>query len=246
MLAGNVSPPPQLPNYLPPPNPPPHPSFQSHTSCVLILHSVAQKQLHKLPPSYWAEDLKQAQLCLDTLEFCGTMDQVALKYHVRLSGIYSNLAGRGTSQDQLTTTTRQRTEDWVTMPPDLPPMGRFRDTAESAADYAPPDYLVSIPPTADKKLSALARSLLDALCSPFGDSSDAQQAANCAAQPLQGGTARREKQKAWGMAQEQMLPFSWDTSGLGLKPSTDIAGDNRFLESESPNGWVAAADADED
>lgn len=172
------------------------------------------------------------------------MDQVALKYHVRLSGIYSNLAGR-TSTEQLTTTARRRTVDWViTMPPDLPPMGRFRDTAESAADYAPPDYLVSIPATADKKLAALARSLLDALCSPFGDSSDAQQAANCAAQPLQG-AGGREKQKAWGMAQEQMLPFSWDTSGLGLQPSTDIAGDNRFLESESPNGWVAAADADE-
>ncbi|KAK1835722.1 hypothetical protein QBC39DRAFT_339461 [Podospora conica] len=213
--------------------------FQSHTSCVLILHSVAQKQLHKLPSSCWAEDLKQAQLCLDTLEFCGTMDQVALKYHVRLSGIYSNLAGRSSPE----LNTRQRTEDWViTMPPDLPPMGPFRDAAESAADYAPPDYLVSIPPSADKKLSALARSLLDTLCSPFGDSSDGQQGEGCGARALQG-EGSRPKQKAWGMAEDQILPFSWDTSGLGMKPSADIAGGNRFLESESPNGWVAAADA---
>ena len=200
---------------------------------------MAQKQLHNLPPSCWEEDLKQAQLCLDTLEYCGTMDQVALRYHLRLFNIFNDLAGPSSPH----LTTLQRTEDWVTMPPDFPPLGRTRDAAESSANYPPPDYLITTPPSANKRLSAIARPLLDALCSPFGDPTESRATKSREGSQLRG-SVDREKQ-AWGISQEK-LPFSWDTSGLGLKPSNDIASDNRFVGSESPNGWVPAAEVDDE
>ncbi|RSL89223.1 hypothetical protein CDV31_015918 [Fusarium ambrosium] len=48
--------------------------FQSYTSCVVLLHCVAQKQIHQFPRSSWEDDLAQARMCLDVLSFCSTLD----------------------------------------------------------------------------------------------------------------------------------------------------------------------------
>ncbi|KAB5575416.1 hypothetical protein GE09DRAFT_592539 [Coniochaeta sp. 2T2.1] len=66
--------------------------FQSYTSCVVLLHCIAQKQVHGMIASSWEDDLLHAKTCLDTLSYCGTLDPVALQFHARLYQIYQTLS----------------------------------------------------------------------------------------------------------------------------------------------------------
>ncbi|KAM7214844.1 hypothetical protein V8F06_009752 [Rhypophila decipiens] len=173
--------------------------FQAHTSCVVILHAIAQKQLHKLAPSSWAEDMRLARVCLDTLAYCGELDPIAEKFQIRLSGIYNKLQKMSerltnsalladsitlssTTGDLVSTSEvarRRRTEDWVTIPADFEPSGYYderlstspfaRENAVSQHDPASSDYLLTIPRGSDKQLAAISHSLLFALCRPWGD-----------------------------------------------------------------------------
>ncbi|KAK5656726.1 hypothetical protein OQA88_4274 [Cercophora sp. LCS_1] len=213
--------------------------FQSHTSCVAILHSVAQKQLHKFPPSSWVEDLKQAQLCLDALEFCGTVDPVALRFHVRLSGIYRNLANASPSG----LSAMQRTEEWVSLPPDFPP---FEDSNESSTAVAQADtsaeYLLTIPPDADPRLQTLCIALLHALCRPWSDAKE-----NLPGEKDQPPLSPKERQLQieklkWDMG-SSVLPFKWDATGLGvMNPAPENL--NCFMGSDAPSGWSPADDVE--
>jgi len=165
-------------------------SFQAHTSCVVILHSIAQKQLHNLPPSSWAEEMRLARVCLDALEFCGELDPIASRFQIRLSGIYAKLQAvservinaalwadpdhfsSSTSASQLSTNEvarRRRTEEWVSLPPDFSPMDNSTFTCPPGVTPSSPDYLLTIPPGSDKNMAALSFSLLFALCRPWGD-----------------------------------------------------------------------------
>ncbi|RSL64861.1 hypothetical protein CEP51_013091 [Fusarium floridanum] len=65
--------------------------FQSYTSCVVLLHCVAQKQIHQFPRSSWEDDLAQARMCLDVLSFCSTLDSVALKFRDCVVPIHDKL-----------------------------------------------------------------------------------------------------------------------------------------------------------
>ncbi|KAK3359577.1 hypothetical protein B0T25DRAFT_102716 [Lasiosphaeria hispida] len=201
--------------------------FQSHTACVVLLHSVAQKQIHKFPSSSWLDDLKLAQICLDTLDFCGTIDPVALRFHVRLSGIYGNLV----NFSPIDQSSLRRTEEWVTtMPPDFPPLGSTHSAPETSTQDGPSlDYLLAIPRDASKQMINLSFSLLIALCRPWGD-------------PNKSGVEEQpENQLDWGM--EQTLPFSWDMTGMGPKAAESV-NVNLFLGSEEPSGWSAADDVE--
>ncbi|KAK0720194.1 hypothetical protein B0H67DRAFT_178870 [Lasiosphaeris hirsuta] len=202
--------------------------FQSHTACVALLHSVAQKQIHKFPSSSWLDDLKLAQICLDTLEFCGTIDSVALRFHVRLSGIYSNLVDFSPTGQSTLRRAEEYIYNWVTMPPDFPPLSNNHSAPETTTQDRPSlDYLLAIPRDASKQMVNLSFSLLLALCRPWGD-------------PINSGVKEQAQNELdWGT--EQTLPFSWDTTGMGIKTaeSVDV---NLFLGSEEPSGWSRADD----
>lgn len=217
-------------------------SFQSHTSCVAILHSVAQKQLHGFPPSSWADDLKQAQLCLDALEFCGKVDPIALKFFVRLSAIFRNISN--TSSALPSTSTMQRTEDWVSLPPDFPPFENGNEEpAPPAQDPTSGEYLLDMnPPDANPQLQSLCIALLHALCRPW---SDATESLPDRQGQLQLSAMERQKQiekLKWDTG-SSVLPFKWDTSGLGV---TDLGPEqlNCFIGSDAPSGWSAADDVE--
>ncbi|EAA32473.1 hypothetical protein GE21DRAFT_7520 [Neurospora crassa] len=218
--------------------------FQSHTSCVVILHSVAQKQVHGFPVSSWAPDLKLAQLCLDTLEFCGRIDPVALRFHVRLSAIFKSLTAALPSNDNQTT--RQRTEDWVTMPPDFPPIPGAAGVNNSAGtplvdpeqlEEPDPEYLLTMPKNAKERVVVLSHSLLSALCRPWGGDEAGPTGTACAQGKSSVATVVKEK-----AVDEEDIPassatFRWDHTGhlgsrgmsklakeLGLTKSTDESG----------------------
>jgi hypothetical protein len=116
----------------------------------VILHSIAQKQLHRFPPSSWAEDLARAQQCIDVLSFCGNVDPVALRFSVRLSEIYNTLAG-GYSFDQGARGNM----------PELHPISYL---------FTTPRISPTCPPPPGRR--ALSFTLLFGLCRPWSDDSD--------------------------------------------------------------------------
>ncbi|KAK4171206.1 hypothetical protein QBC36DRAFT_199828 [Triangularia setosa] len=239
--------------------------FQCHTSCVVILHSVAQKMLHKHPESAWAEDMNNAQCCLDVLRYCGTIDPVALRFLIRLSSIYEKLLDFGITSR----TDRQRIEDWVPPPPNLMesttpepevPSTATEDTGTPLDKYG---YLLSIPKDADPDLAKLSVSLLYALCRPWGDPSepnitDPGVAAPSKAEVL-GGTLPAERPNFfkgdidWSR-ESASAPFRWDTTSMGIcaiksKATSKIIPPKMgpevlFLGSEAPNGWSPAHDVE--
>ncbi|KAK3685246.1 hypothetical protein B0T22DRAFT_381754 [Podospora appendiculata] len=246
--------------------------FQAHTSCVVIMHSVAQKLLHNFPAASWINDLHQAQLCLDTLEFCGTIDPIAMRFHIRLSGIFDKLVNCS-PRVSAAQTAMQRTEAWVTtMPPDLPcrvdaaaPETATMDDDDDDDDNATADYLLTVSPNPNPQIVALSLSLLFALCRPWGDRDDKTRASAAGSERAMIVQGVQYAGHAGGPAADydhargQGLPgrlqwelgdaslFQWDTSGMGLGLGMQEAlSPCRFLGSEEPNGWSATADVEVD
>ncbi|KAH7302938.1 hypothetical protein B0I35DRAFT_500478 [Stachybotrys elegans] len=115
--------------------------FQSCTSCIVLLHSVVQKQVHMFPRSYWEDDLAQARICLDILSFCSTMDAVALKFQDCLVPVHDKLS----SYIQPTTST---------------------STLPNPSSLA---YILRAPMTAEADRISLSLKILVMLCQPFGN-----------------------------------------------------------------------------
>ncbi|KAK4238271.1 hypothetical protein C8A03DRAFT_43965 [Achaetomium macrosporum] len=216
--------------------------FQTHTACVVILHSVAQKQLHRFPPSSWAEDMKRARQCLDVLEHCGKMDPVALRFRVRLSGIYSSLS-RFVPEGQ--TPAMQRVEDWVPPPPDQSDDYTFNGTTP-AHERHPIEYLFTIPPDPNPQLLSLSFSLLFALCRPWSDTATLTTPLD----KVEGRQLNPENQSQllealdWDFG--KVTPFRWDTDGMGMLKQGEAVDPSCFLDSESPSGWALAEDLEVD
>ncbi|KAK0652714.1 hypothetical protein B0T16DRAFT_104773 [Cercophora newfieldiana] len=215
--------------------------FQAHTSCIVILHTVAQKQLHGLPFSAWVDDMKHAQLCLDTLRFCGSIDPVAMGFYEFLSGVQSKLLrGRGPEgRDE----GRESAANWLSMPPDFLPLDKHATTESSVL---PAIYLITTPPGGDLKLKELSLSLLGVVCRPWGDPFKTS---------LEGQHGRGELQQSitpdledvqavkssWDY--EGKSSFRWDTEAMGIKadrPATDYC----FIGSEEPSGWTPVVDVE--
>ncbi|KAK4202054.1 hypothetical protein QBC40DRAFT_47121 [Triangularia verruculosa] len=237
--------------------------FQTHTSCVVILHSAAQKILHKHPEAEWREDLNRAQLCLEVLRFCGTIDPVALRFLIRLSSIYEKLVDLGSESR----TVRQRIEDWVPPPPDLSE-SKTSDTQLTStatentdAELDKYEYLLTIPTDANPELAKLSINLLYALCRPWGDPddrsvTDAATPAPCKPEMLDGKLPAEmpnffRSELDWNRVS---APFSWDTTSMGIgnvasKATASIlpprmGPEALFLGSEAPNGWSPAHDVE--
>ncbi|KAK0635982.1 hypothetical protein B0T17DRAFT_517803 [Bombardia bombarda] len=217
--------------------------FQAHTSCVVLLHSVAQKQIHNFLPSSWVDDLKQAQLCLDTLEFCGKVDPVAMRFHVKLSGIYSKLASFAADSPN----TLQRTEDWVSLPPDFQPVKHEGDNfPPSSYDEPSPDYLLTIPQNTNPQLLDHSVSLLFALCRPWGDldENELRETTTMHSWQQDSSLANHPQLIERGMWDPKNNPLiRWDTTGMGPQ-EVNIADSSRFLDSEAPSGWQQTDDTD--
>ncbi|KAH7130893.1 hypothetical protein EDB81DRAFT_727833 [Dactylonectria macrodidyma] len=133
--------------------------FQSFTSCVVLLHSIAQKQLHQFSRSSWEDDLVQARICLDILSFCSTTDSVALKFQDCLVPIYDKLASY------------------------------IHPTASTSTLQNPSslNYLLNVPKTADADRVSLSLKLLMMLCQPFGDAIGKCSSNNNLGEPLDWG-----------------------------------------------------------
>ncbi|KAK4224506.1 hypothetical protein QBC38DRAFT_423353 [Podospora fimiseda] len=237
--------------------------FQAHTSCVVILHSVAQKQLHNFPASSWTEEMNQARNCVEVLGFCAEQDPVARRFFIKLSGIYEALVETGSSKK----TNHQRIEEWVPLPPGL---SRDQAAAVKAMSESRPsspkavaDYLLTIPPDADPELTKRSITLLQALCKPWGEGEIAVEHAELAVCDQMGGgkassanagfvcqvpskkdgvdqlSTRTLPKLDWEI--ENHNPFRWDTTGLPAQNMEEAW----FLGSEAPNGWSPAVDIEE-
>lgn len=125
------------------------PSYQAYTACTVILYAVAQKQLHCLPSVECEDDLEKARICLKTLEYCGSCDPVAHKFHTKLLAIYEQLAGYTTGLESI-----------------------LSSAAVEAVISSPlgssPDYLVQFPDDASAELTTRALNMLIMLCKPLG------------------------------------------------------------------------------
>lgn len=238
------------------------------------MHSIAQKQLHRFPPSSWAEDVKRAQQCLDVLGYCGNADAVALRFRVRLSGIFNSLA-HFVPEGQ--TQTMQRVADWA----DQLGGSGGADGGDGGggggngggSEPHPVDYLFTIPPEPNQRLLRLSFSLLFALCRPWSDSTaqlvaattdaPAAAAATMATTTVLGGQATggggggADGQKIEPGTEDpsqllerlewdfdKVTPFRWDTDGMGMLKQGEVVDPSCFLDSEAPSGWALAEDVE--
>jgi hypothetical protein len=49
-------------------------------SCLVLLHSVVRMLFYNHSEAIWQQELSHAKSCLDVLEYCGTVDSVALRF----------------------------------------------------------------------------------------------------------------------------------------------------------------------
>ncbi|KAI3579731.1 hypothetical protein IWW34DRAFT_908952 [Fusarium oxysporum f. sp. albedinis] len=194
--------------------------FQAYTSCVVLLHSVAQKQVHLFPRSFWEDDLAQARICLDIVSFCGTADPVALKFQDCLVPIHDKLASYIRPSTIIST----------------------HPIPSSLA------YILGIPTTADADRAGLSLKLLIMLCQPFGDA-DGKCGSNDDSElwqsfPTQYEQVQGAERLDWKL--DSCPPFLWDPQDFGIGEAALLEGDNRFLGSNEPSGWAGVQNEDRD
>ncbi|EFX02393.1 ankyrin repeat protein [Grosmannia clavigera kw1407] len=66
--------------------------IQAYTCCIVILHVVAQRQLHRCHPDTWEGDLQLARVCLQVLNYSGAVDDVAKEFHGKLHPVFVDLS----------------------------------------------------------------------------------------------------------------------------------------------------------
>ncbi|KAH6874296.1 hypothetical protein B0T10DRAFT_521993 [Thelonectria olida] len=193
--------------------------FQAYTSCVVLLHSVAQKQVHLFPRSFWEDDLTQACICLDILSFCSTMDSVALKFQGCLVPIHDKLASY------------------------------IRPTTSTSTPLNPSSlaYILRVPTTADPDRVSLSLKLLTMLCQPFGNAnskcgSNDNLSALWPTFPAPYEQLQGAERLDWRL--ESCLPFRWDPQDLGIGEAVLLESDSRFLGSNEPSGWAGSRSED--
>lgn len=185
----------------------------------MLLHSVAQKQVHLFHRSSWEDDLAQARICLDILSFCSTTDSVALKFQDCLVPI----------QDKLASYIRPTTS--ISTPPNPSSLA----------------YILRVPTTADPDRVALSLKLLIILCQPFSNvdskcGSNDNLGAMGQSFPVQHEKLQGAEQLDWRL--ENSLPFRWDPEDLGIGEAVLPESDNRFLGSNEPSGWAEVRSED--
>jgi hypothetical protein len=191
--------------------------------------------------------MKRIQECLDVLEFCGAVDDVALRFRLRLSRSYNTL--RSFTPDH-TQTPMQRVEDWIFLPSDRSELdGIAQSDTTSAPDPSSIEYLFTIPPNPNPQLRNLSLSLLYALCRPWSDpEKPPTTVSGSQLTPESQLTADDQSQffqrLEWDFG--NVTPFRWDTDGMGMLKEGEVVAPSCFLDSEAPSGWSAAEDLEAD
>lgn len=236
-------------------------SFQSYTSAVVLLHCVAQKQVHQMPPSSWEEDLPQVKTCLDALEYCGTLDPVALKFHERLMHVYQTLCmhrvNRGArplsppyssspEMDVSASTANTGNVPAKTSTSLIPSSSRF------CAPSHPFAFLLTVPKHGDPAAIELSTELLKRLSRPYDNPDENElhlssspekpcsglQPAFCGVVGSQGNIAQKVE---WDL--ENARSCRWEPVDLCIPKEFGgdvVLGGTKFLGSMSPSGWTTA------
>ncbi|RSL57579.1 hypothetical protein CEP54_008230 [Fusarium duplospermum] len=193
--------------------------FQSYTSCVVLLHCVAQKQIHQFPRSSWEDDLTQARMCLDVLSFCSTLDSVALKFRDCVVPIHDKLTSYIFPQSSTKT------------PHNPSSLG----------------YMLIVPTTADPDRVSLSLKLLTILCQPFSNINSKCGSGDSPSKlsPTMLGQSKKlqpDNEMNWRL--DRGPSFQWNAQSLGIGASAFLEGENRFMDSDQPNGWTGVGGED--
>ncbi|KAL1653318.1 hypothetical protein SLS61_004195 [Didymella pomorum] len=113
--------------------------FTAYMSCLTLLHSVAQMQLHEYPQASWQKELGHARSCLRVLEHCSKADKVAANFVEVTSGHYNTLAAQIEDTHDI-------------------------DVYDSPDSF---DYLFSIPTSSHPQLQRTSQDLLRRVSSPW-------------------------------------------------------------------------------
>lgn len=193
-------------------------SFQSYTSCVVLLHCVAQKQMHHFPRSSWEDDLTKAGMCLDVLHFCSTVDSVALKFRHCVVPIH----------DKLTSYISPPSSTTLQNPSSL-------------------DYMLRVPTTADPDCVSPSLKLLTILCQPFSNINNKSGSGESPSKPwptLPGQSKNLQPDKETNWRLDGRPPFHWNPQTLCISGSAFLEGDNWFIGSDQPSGWTGVGGED--
>lgn len=191
-------------------------SFQAYTTCTVILHSVAQKQLHDFEPSSWQDDMVRAADCLSVLEYCASLDPVAARFHEQLRGFIRRLREQG--QIILEARSQQGVNTQSQFQSSTP------HTSIGSTGCSPVDqhegkltYLLDIPANSDPDRVDLSLQLLGILCRPFRGPNNEQgveKAVNEAwgTDPARYETGLMVARLDWDFGGSE--PFHWDFSSV--------------------------------
>ncbi|KAH7234574.1 hypothetical protein B0J15DRAFT_153822 [Fusarium solani] len=187
--------------------------FQSYTCCVVLLHCVAQKQIHHFPRSSWEDDLTQARMCLDVLSFCSTLDSVALKFRDCVVPIHDKLTSY------------------------IFPLS----SANASQSPSSLRYMLKVPTTADPDRVSLSLKLLTILCQPFSTINSKDGSGESPSKPwpeIPGQSKNLHSDKEMDLRVDSSPPFQWNPQNFGIGASVFLEGDNRFIGSDQPSGWT--------
>ncbi|KAK8207613.1 hypothetical protein M8818_004267 [Zalaria obscura] len=189
-------------------------TFQAYTACTIVLHVVAQKQLHGVPAKDLHDHWSQADKCLAVLRFCSDVDPMAFQFYHTLSQYFDALqdaAGialstkTSPSLSQPATTgaasnATLHTATFISSPnrPTVPP------SAQSQRD----DYLVRIPDPSSPT-ATFAFGLIDLLCHPLKDPQRSNDHATSTWAEMAGGIEPAGLAKRLDQRLEVTSPFDW-------------------------------------
>ncbi|PHH92774.1 hypothetical protein CDD83_5180 [Cordyceps sp. RAO-2017] len=221
--------------------------FQSFASCVIILHSVVQKQLFDMDRASWTGALGAARRCLDALDFCATDDPVAAKFALKIRPFYHTLEAQASEEPTATASSGVAGPDCggPAAQDDGAPLSSPEETDAKAG------YLFFIPPRSSSKLAQISVSLMEILCRPFGDPDAVAGAEEDMRLGKEGDPSRGELPQMverlevnyeatqsfrWGMGPLCGRPFEEPEGGNGT--GRDSTARNRFLDGTGPHGWL--------
>ena len=146
-------------------------SFQTFTSGIVLLHSMAQRQLNCITPAIMKEDEEAVQDVLTILSFCASQDRVAGEFRAELSEIFDTIL----AQECGTTATLD--DSWRDVDMDVEESSggttdrgiRSLDGSPDRRDLREFGYLLTLPAEADPARVRACVTLLKMLSRPFTD-----------------------------------------------------------------------------
>lgn len=147
-------------------------SFQTFTSGVILLHSMAQRQLNCINPAITKEDEEAVQDILTILSFCASRDRVAGEFRAELSKIFDTILAQ-----ECGITAALDVDSWCDVDMDVEEYSdgatggalRSLDGSPGRRDLGDFGYLLTLPADADPPRVRTCVTLLKILSRPFTD-----------------------------------------------------------------------------